>query len=413
MSRTSGWCWRATSSSSFRPHWFADEKPVRPYGGRIEEGSALEAKLLSILDAIADEEPVRETLKIFRLLAAGRYLEDDDEETDFPVPVSIEYIPGNHDRLINATPALRRKVRALLGMGDSPERFPNYLFLQNPSALIRHGHEYDPYNFAVDYSEAESIPLHVPEEHYDAPTLGDFITIDIVARLPVEFRRVHTDEGVLADPVKRAVYRRLLEFEDVRPQSAMLSFLLKMPKKDFTEADIWKALAPVVQNIIDDIHDDPFLHQWIDAWGKSWRPDRTDLVQFALRAQTWRRGISLTEARLLGWMSGGAELSVVDRASSEEVVRAAKVRSVVCGHTHSPTMKLAAMNEDQECYFIDVGTWRHRIPFAYNESGFGSLKSLTYLILYGSEEDREGNGSAGNKLESFDYWSGTSQRFYD
>jgi hypothetical protein len=136
-------------------------------------------------------------------------------------------------------------------------------------------------------------------------------------------------------------------------------------------------------------------------------------VQFALRAQTWRKGISLTEARLLGWMSGEAELSVVGRASSEEVVRAAKVRSVVCGHTHSPTMKLAAMNEDQECYFIDVGTWRHRIPFAYDESGFGSLKSLTYLILYGSEEDQEGNGSAGNKLESFDYWSGISQRFYD
>jgi hypothetical protein len=39
-------------------------------------------------------------------------------------------------------------------------------------------------------------------------------------------------------------------------------------------------------------------------------------------------------------------------------------------------------------------------------SGFGTLKSLTYLILYSSSEDRKEGDGSGRKLESIDYWSG-------
>jgi UDP-2,3-diacylglucosamine pyrophosphatase LpxH len=391
--------------------WFSDGSDVRPYTDSVEEGSALESMILSILDAIAEEDPVRETLELLRLLAAGRYRDDvDGEERDFPVPVTIEYIPGNHDRPANGTPAIRAKVRELLGMKSGTARFPNYLVLEDPRALIRHGHEYDPYNFAVDYCDADSIPLHIPREHYDGATLGDFITIDVVARLPVEFRKVHSPEGILADHVKRAVYRRLLEFEDVRPQSALLEFLLKMPKKDFSEEDVWNVLEPVVQNIVDDLHSHPVLHYWIRRWGKSWRPDRTDLARLALKAQSLRKGISLTEARLLSRMAGEADISVLDCVAKEEAVREEKVHAVVCGHTHKPTLELAAMHGSRECYFMDVGTWRHRIPVAHDESGFGIMKSLTYLILYRSREGRGKGGGPVEKLGSFDYWSGLSRQ---
>jgi 3',5'-cyclic AMP phosphodiesterase CpdA len=391
--------------------WFDGDEELRPYQSTVEDGSPLERKLLRILDATADEKPVREALELFRLLTSGRYF-DGSEEKDFPVPVSIEYLPGNHDRPINATAALRRKARDLLGMGDASERFPNYLLLENPSALIRHGHEYDFYNFAADYSGAGRIPLHVPQAEYDAPTFGDFITIDVLARLPVEFRRVHTPEGILADPVKRKVYLRLLEFEDVRPQSALLPYLLKMRGHDSSEQEIWAVLEPVVHNVLEAIHDHPFLHQWLDEWGKAWRPDRTDLARLGLKALTWRKGISLTEAKAIGWLSGKAEKSVIASVYREEVVQEGTVRSVICGHTHSPTMEVATMHGERECQFFDVGTWRHRMPMAHDESGFGSVKSLTYLILYGSQGSAE-MGSSEEAPEPFDYWSGTSRGFPD
>jgi UDP-2,3-diacylglucosamine pyrophosphatase LpxH len=391
--------------------WFEDGSDVRPYTDSVQEGSALEAKLLTILDAIAQEEPVRETLQLLRLLAGGRYRDDvAGEEKDFPVPVTIEYIPGNHDRPVNATPAMRQKVRKLLGMAGGADRFPNYLFVEDPHVLIRHGHEYDPYNFSEDYCQADSIPLHIPREHYDSPTLGDFITIEVVARLPVEFRKVHTTQGILGDRVKRAVYKRLLEFEDVRPQSELINFLLKMPKQDFSEEQVWEVLEPVVQNILEDLHGHPFLHHWLDRWDKPWRPDRVDLVQFALKVQSLRKGISLTEARLLTRMSDKVERTVIGCVCREEAVRDGTVSSVVCGHTHSPAIELAAMHGTRECYLIDVGTWRHRIPAAHDDSGFGVIKSLTYLILYASGED-PGDGGA-RELESFDYWSGVSRRYH-
>jgi UDP-2,3-diacylglucosamine pyrophosphatase LpxH len=387
--------------------WFSDDDNVRPYEDSVAEGSPLESKILSILDATAAEEPVRDTLDVFRRLVAGQYVEG-SEEKDFPVPVSIEYIPGNHDRLINATPAIRKKARALLAMGEATDRFPNYLVLDDPCALIRHGHEYDPFNFAADYSDAERIPLHIPQAHYDAPTFGDFITIEVVARLPLEYRRVHTPAGILADPVKRAVYSRLLEFEDVRPQSALLPYLLKIPKQGFSGEDVWATLEPVMRNILDDLHDHPFLHRWIDEWGKAWRPDRMNLARMALKALSWRKGLSLAEAKTLGWVAGKADKSVVGLVTREEAVQEGTVRSVVCGHTHSPTMEVATTHGARACHFFDVGTWRHRIPLAHDESGFGNVKSLTYLILYGSRRDHDGAASLQEKLASFDYWSGMS-----
>jgi len=89
------------------------------------------------------------------------------------------------------------------------------------------------------------------------------------------------------------------------------------------------------------------------------------------------------------------------------------VRSVICGHTHSPTMEVVTLHGSRECHFFDVGTWRHRLPMAHDESGFGIVESLTYLILYGSREDRDGGDPAKEKLESFEYWSGLTRPFHD
>jgi UDP-2,3-diacylglucosamine pyrophosphatase LpxH len=292
-------------------------------------------------------------------------------------------------------------------MSGSADRLPNYLLLENPSALIRHGHEYDPYNFSEDYTDVDCIPVHIPEGHYDAPTLGDFITIELIARLPVEYRRVHTPEGILADNVKRSVYKRLLAFEDVRPQSALLPYLLKMPKRGFSDEDVWTTLEPVLHNILDDLHDHPFLHQWLDDRGKRWRPDRMDMARIALKMMSWRKGLSLTEAKALGWVAGQAEASVVGLATREEAVQAGKVRSVICGHTHKPTMEVATTHGGRGTHFFDVGTWRHRIPMAHDESGFSSVQSLTYLIVYESGDSVD---ASDDELELFDYWSGTIRR---
>jgi hypothetical protein len=161
-------------------------RTAAPYQATVEEGSPLEHE--APVDPGRDRRGGSRCGRRWSSSAPGvGTVPRGAEEKEFPVPASIEYIPGNHDRPQRHA-AIRRKVRRCWGWATGAERFPNYLLLENPSALIRHGHEYDPTTSRWTTADAERIPLHIPREHYDGPTFGDFITIDVVARLPVEFR---------------------------------------------------------------------------------------------------------------------------------------------------------------------------------------------------------------------------------
>src|SRR5215469_6081525 len=120
--------------------WFSDE--LRPYVSLENVNEPLEQKTLGILNRTAEEPRVKEALEVFHLLAQGRYRTTeaaDSKECDFPADrIEIFYFPGNHDRLSNATPAIRARVRELLGLKGSAA-FPHYFLADDPAVLIRHG----------------------------------------------------------------------------------------------------------------------------------------------------------------------------------------------------------------------------------------------------------------------------------
>src|SRR5262245_24424797 len=166
--------------------WFKDD--LRPYISLNDISPALEQKLCQILEAIAAEPSIRAALRAFRLLSQGQYRPISGsrellEPRNFPAEkIMIHYLVGNHDRLSNATPGIRRRIRELLGLEGDAE-FGHTLLLEDPAVLIRHGHEYDGNNFALDFAKAPIIPLEIPEEGYSEANFGDVITIDIAVRL--------------------------------------------------------------------------------------------------------------------------------------------------------------------------------------------------------------------------------------
>ncbi|HHQ48836.1 MAG TPA: hypothetical protein ENK19_08145, partial [Acidobacteria bacterium] len=223
--------------------WFRGTE--RPWVANDHVGPELEARTLSILDAIAVEDAVSGSLEAIRRFAGGRYRDPASGRTrSFPVPVRLSFIPGNHDRLIGATPALRRRARELLGIGGGTSPFPHTVLSEAEETLIRHGHEYDRYNFSRDLSRRKTMPP-LDEAAYARPTLGDFITVAVAARLPVLFREVHGDGKILSRPALGALYRRLLAFDDLRPQSALLEYLLAGARASGGASRTWKALEPV------------------------------------------------------------------------------------------------------------------------------------------------------------------------
>jgi UDP-2,3-diacylglucosamine pyrophosphatase LpxH len=395
--------------------WFTDNPGrLRPYVACNEVDQALEAMILRVLMAIMEEREVNAALEIFRLLAQGRYREQ--EEKDFPVPASLYYLPGNHDRLANASPGVRRAVRDALGIEGDSAPFPHVLTFEPERALIRHGHEYDRYNFSLELAAGERIPVHLPDDAYSQAPFGDFATVDIASRMPHAFRKYHGDTPIVSDRVLRTVYERLLEFDDLRPQSAMLPFLLNIPEPHVDPVLVWRAIEPVVRQMLDDLNDDPFLTHWLDQMDKKWQLDAIDVVQAALRLKSWRlAGIPLGLARFVSntTISGWKEQEQPQAfAVAEQLVADGSARFVVAGHTHRPATELLAHGSAGEQYYVNTGTWRNRIPAAADYTGFGRLKAMTYAIIYGPDEDPGAHRRPG-KIASLDVWSGVTQRWYE
>ncbi len=394
--------------------WFHDNpERVRPYVNASEVGPDLEAKLLAILDGIASEPAVKGALALIRDLGQGIYWDEMGQQQAFPVPVTLHYVAGNHDRLINSRPAIRRRARALLGLPPTPEPFPRVLHFAAEQALVRHGHEYDRFNFGADVRALADIPAELPAALYGAPPVGDFVTIDIASALPVMIRRKFGDGALQADPLLRAIYERSLAFDDLRPQRAMLQFLLHMPERSLNPDEVWAKIVATVADLLEEVHAEPFLRYHLDRLDDADRLDAVDVIQAMLELRAWRWATpTLAQAqsisrRMLGDLGGG---SVEELAAREVAVRHGDVRFVIAGHTHRPQMALLQVDGKAERYYIDTGTWRNRIPANADFTAFGRLKALTYAVVYGPDEDL-GGMAPGAKVASVDIWSGFTQRW--
>jgi UDP-2,3-diacylglucosamine pyrophosphatase LpxH len=382
--------------------WFQDE--LRPYVALEDISSALEHKILGILEAIAAEPSVAETAALFRDLAKGKYRagdpnSDKQNEQEFPCPVKITCLAGNHDRLANASSAIRKKIGELIGIaGDAA--FPHYALFHDPDALIRHGHEYDNNNFALDLPEDKPIPLEVEERGYSEANFGDFITIDIAVRLPHLFRRKYGDAAIVKDKVLKSLYLRLLQFDDVRPQSALLDYMLDVSSGDFSAEDAWERLVPVMQDLLAEIHDNKFFRYWLSRRAKPWAPAELELARGLLELGGWRNRAAREAARKIShFMMGGEPDQPQLWAMREELIQDNEVRLVLAGHTHSPEVCLIKSDESGDRFYINTGTWRDVIPSTPDRRTFGRMRALTYVTLYSKSEQDE-------SCNSFDYWTG-------
>ncbi|HZQ17526.1 MAG TPA: metallophosphoesterase [Terriglobales bacterium] len=392
--------------------WFEDE--LRPYVALPKICGRLEQKILRILEATAKERPVKEALEVFQLLSEGRYrtpATSGNRERDFPADnIEIHYMPGNHDRISNATPAIRRRIRQLLGL-KSDGHFPHYFLADDPAVLIRHGHEYDENNFAMDFEKEKTIPLDVPEEAYSEANFGDYITIDVAVRLPYLFRRKYGDAEILKDPIMVQLYQRLLQFDDVRPQSALFDYLLDDSSGNYSSEEAWERLVPVVVDILDEIHDQGFFRYWLRRRAKPWAPAELELARGLLKLGGWRNRASREAARKISrFMMGGVTAQPDVLAAREKLVQKKNVRLVVAGHTHNPEVCLIDSDQKTDRFYINTGTWRNRIPSTPDQRTFGRMKALTYVMLFSSKEDSRINRETSG---TFDYWTGYTQHFED
>jgi UDP-2,3-diacylglucosamine pyrophosphatase LpxH len=360
--------------------WFQEKNDaIRPYGE--DSSSAWGPIAEKILNNIITSN--QETFDIFK------------KQTETTLrnnkKVSFSYIPGNHDRIINLYPPLRKKVRDLLGLGGNSDPFDHEIAEEEYGVHVRHGHEYDTSNFAG--KAPEDGPFTVDIKDYDSAPLGDYVTIDFAARLAFEYRKRYEQDiksGPDAD-LHRLIYRKLLEFDDLRPQSEIMSFI----GAEIADSDkVQGFLTPVLKEILQRALESKFVRE------------RIGTLEISLA-----RIVKLISTQLLVNLlikkPTGAE--PWQQAKREPVLQNPKYRYVVSGHTHNPDVEFLSCRQDgKELFFFDTGTWRQQIRKCCDKETFARAKALTYVAFYRPDEDPLRGG--GNKEYSFDYWSGYTKK---
>jgi UDP-2,3-diacylglucosamine pyrophosphatase LpxH len=363
--------------------WLASE--VRPYGEHTpDEWYPVAGAILK--DIIKSNE---KTFSIFKEMARKK-LKNGSQ-------IVFKYLPGNHDRLINLHPELRKRAKAELLGQDNPDNSEfDHVYRSNEyGVLIRHGHEYDRSNFAGDIPEKGVFNVD-PAAYAQAP-LGDYATIDIAAGLAFEYRKILEGKIKSDKPVHGSIYSKLLEFDDLRPQSDIVDFLQAKTGEDI---DVWESLTPVADKIVKKALDNKFLRSKLGTWGK--------ILPLAKCLPAKLLPTKFILSLISSMHSDGPQ--PWQFAQREEILGTSVGRYVVAGHTHSPCVEFLMYrdNDGKELFFFDTGTWRQQIRKCKADTTFARAKALTYVVFYSSQEDL--HHTKGAKGYSFDYWSGFTKK---
>ncbi|MEW6743128.1 MAG: hypothetical protein AB1486_10245 [Planctomycetota bacterium] len=386
------------------PHWLYNSMELRPFGAPLggENDSPAENPLLRCVLEILDriEANNHEFFAVLRRFVANRNVHLEGQTLTLKGStvrdVRVHFIPGNHDRLANAWVAARRRIRWLLGLPEDDGPFPNRLedpiFGDLYGVRVRHGHEMDATTFSrppgKDALEAD-LAAHL------APALGDYVTVDFATRLALAFRARYAQ--VLRRPDERGrhyrdLYAALTEFDDVRPPSLVVDYLLQ----GFGASDekTFEILRPILRDAVETALREPFFVNEVKRLGY-WSRPMAEAVRQGLKHLPARALASLTRSILRSRQTEGESPA---RLAREEAGLGASVHLVIAGHTHQPEQVPLRASPTGTAYYVNTGTWRTILPFG--EETFGRLRAYTVVFCYSERERQLGDG---RRLET---WTG-------
>jgi UDP-2,3-diacylglucosamine pyrophosphatase LpxH len=374
--------------------WFEYGLDERPWGDNPSEEAAL-----SILEGV-----IAENSETFELLSGSLA-----DEFDFPVEPEIVYVPGNHDRLVNMYPSLRRRAREVLGLPASDEPFEHYFLDVEHGIFGRHGHEWDPFNFEGSEALDRHTFAKVPVADYMKTPVGDVIAAELASKMPIYVLEYLPDDY----PTRDRIAERMRNLFDVRPLIGMVGWIFYQSER--SDQTVQEALNRAMKQAAQDTSEVPFLKRWIDEHDRFGKIDDADRLQVLLQLL---ESFKLTRlARPLGKVLASqteyedfAHRAVEDlrRLDSEPELKD-QILYVLYGHTHNPCQFAIgalgdAPNERYRLY-VNTGTWRPHHVQTVTETDFASWRNLTYTLLY-----RPGETVAGGTTTSYpalETWTGT------
>jgi UDP-2,3-diacylglucosamine pyrophosphatase LpxH len=311
------------------------KSPVRPWSDATDtdkEGWNLQKYTEAIVDAITKRPDNIESMG---------YLKSFSERwAKKGVKVTIAYIIGNHDWLINRFASTRKAIAEFSGIAGGvsfeTNRFAEYAVYDDYKVMARHGDYYDNFNY---------------EGNRDASSIGDAIVIDLLNRFAEEVRK----DRVLGNT--KGVADRLREIDNVRPLLAMPAWIQGVCN-EYPGAE--KELYRIWNGLVDNF----FKIQFVEEHGHI-GPDYLDFLKLALRLSSTFSFSSLkalVSSKMVKYFSSKPD-EFRRYAYNEAALKSNSVRYVVYGHTHSAEqvgLDVVALpnGEIAEKIYFNTGTWR-------------------------------------------------------
>ncbi len=345
------------------------------------------------------------------------------------ITVEIIYLPGNHDRLCNLYPSLRKALKELLGLtinektvegydkGNGNWRFKNEFIDEDYWVCARHGHEYDPANFYDLEDLTQKGFLQVP--------IGDIVTTEFATRIPFLAYTKYKREKELEQVIKN-----LQEIDNVRPYKNIAKWLYYKARKDDRAT---KVVDEAVREVIKDL----LKNDRIQNWKVSGDYHKDGLIRAISDnvVTRWLAGlvVDIDEEHWLAFFLGMSEDPTepdkdpyLKSAYKEEIWRRNEnIRYILYGHTHTPLLHPMDCLNGREIIYINTGTWRKGIfetegkwkegpgdQWSFVGPGvdpdFIEMKQITYIAFYNKDEDKEKvSGTV-----SYDVWTGNKKKYY-
>lgn len=306
----------------------------RPWGGRLDRRTAMNADSAAVEDQFAQvlggitATPAAQALAgAMRELASG------------PVPFSVTYVLGNHDRVLWNFPALQQQVkRAFPQITGIRHNFESTEY----AVLARHGHEWDVNTHGWQFRErvlrpGPAVDRFAPEA-YEVMAIGEVITAELMSGL------IHY---VREDGVPATVVEQLLDVNNLRPLPDVFEWLewFGEGRGQANQRILYEALRRALEGVLESSLAREWDHLRRDVIVSADLVDRlqqardillgTNFGSFRGRVEAFRK-LQQVFARIFG----EEEDRLLKGAWSEEVFQARNegkgIQRVIYGHTHRP-----------------------------------------------------------------------------
>ncbi|MEO6695289.1 MAG: hypothetical protein ABIY50_00535 [Ignavibacteria bacterium] len=393
-------------------YWQKLERSLRPWNGILDkktamnnDSSKMDLHYGNILDEIMKTKSAKSFIGMLNSLS---------KKFSSNIPVKINYIIGNHDRILNTSTSLKEKINSHLSSftNVSVEFTNEYLNAADYSVLCRHGHEWDSTNYGLELykflNNKGEFVTHFDREIYKLQTMGEAITGELMSGIIFRVKEKISDPKFI---------KNLKEINNVRPLSDAFIWLywygitISEKNKNILLNAFKESLEELINTDLAKLWDNTKTEIFLF---KGDITDRFEQMHELIEGLNFDQINKYVEVfKFFDNLFGTPKDDLMEGAKTEfsnKLCIEKDIQYILYGHTHEERHDYFFGDKDGKTkMYINTGTFLPYIQKTRDNKSFASAYQMTMIFIYRRDEDTDGEP---NKYPTMELWNGIKRKVY-